>query len=694
MIERIGFGTAQVRPGTDRVEVRPGQRLTLGLGVTAGSRAELDGAEAFVWTNVGSDDPGTFRAVAMTAAVPSDAHQRAFEATLPPATPGTYIATGYVVLNGVQHWAQDYADVDGRRQFNLHNRLVFRVSPKEVDGLFVRQVPIDKANARADSTEISTIEDMLEESSEWYSLKRLADAGVNCVWVQVPYRLDVWDGIDAIDDAGSDYASNDWFAIDPQLSRAAQLVPAWDLDRQRILANDAMRRFVNAAHGLGMKVLSELAPNHVGHNYIFRDSFGAGTPEDVRRRDYGQMTVGAAQAGQVSARLAAGDLDETVKNYAEWILPQMYAGRYPDGTYNPFGAAGLAETYSPDWYGLWRDTKHLNHGGHAGRHIWYPRTEQNYRVLGYIGRAMLWSVTELGFDGFRIDHTYGMPFHFFEQTLPWVEAKARERRGGDFHLLLVHEDHDRKDYTARVGDVVQSKGYEGLLHALTHQDVAGVWGWYGDPTATEEFSGTGNHDEIRGSDFFPGNLLAYGNAVLTMLLMGGPMTMLAGDEYAEGQKLRFKAKGGIPTLWQLHQGVLPEANTNLAYWIGRGGQLRRRPQLKGANRQRLWPRPGSSGQAILACSRFTDDLDEVPLLVFNNLGPQEWATGRFELSGRGRAWLEQAPDAYYQVRDQLGFHPDRLLWSRPLQGSELLTNGLGIGLQSYQIQVLELQRLG
>jgi len=691
MIEQIGFGTGQVRPGTDRVELRPGQTLKLGLGVTAGSRTELAGAEAFVWTNFGSGDPTAFRALAMAEVAPSDAHQQAFEITLPPATPGTYIATGYVMLNGTQHWAQDYAEPDWR--FNLHNRLVFRVSPKEIDGLFVRQVPIDKANARSDSTDISTIEDMLEESSPWYSLKTLADAGVNCVWVQVPYRLDVWDGIDAIDDAGSDYASNDWFAIDPQLSREAKLVPAWDLDRQRILANEAMRRFVEAAHGFGMKVLSEIAPNHVGHNYIFRDAFDGGMPADVRRRDYSHMTVGAAQAAEVNARLGSGDLDETVKNYAEWILPQIYAGRYPDGTYNPFGAASLYETYSPDWYGIWRDTKHLNHGGHAGQHIWYPRTEQNYRVLAYIGRAMLWSVTELGFDGFRIDHTYGMPFHFFEQTLPWVEAKARERRGEDFNLLLVHEDHDRKPYTARVGDVVQSKGYEGLLDALTHQYVDGVWGWYSDPTVTEEFSGTGNHDEVRGSEFFPGNLLAYGNAVLTMLLMGGPMTMLAGDEYAEGQKLRFKAKGGIPTLWQLHQGALLEPNTNLAYWIARGGLLRKLPQLQGAARQRLGPLPGTSGYRVLAWSRFSDDLDVVPLLIFNNLGREEWVTDRFELGGRGRAWLEQEPSAYYQIRDLLGFYPDRLLWSRPLQGSELLGQGINIGLQPYQIQVLELERL-
>ena len=615
----------------------------------------------------------------------------AFEVTFPPARPGTYVATAYVSVGAAQYWAQDFAG--GPRAHNLHNRLVFRVSPPGVAQLLVRQVPLDKANARSDSTDISTLEDMLESGPGYYTLRRLADTGVNCVWVQVPYRLDVWDGIDAIDDAGSDYASNDWFAIDPQLSREARLVPAWDLDRQRTLANDAMRRFVGEAHALGMAVLGEIAPNHVGHNYIFRDTFGGGVPEDVRRRDYSQMTVGAAQAAEVADRLASAQLDETVKNYAEWMLPQMYAARYPDGTYNPFGAAGLQETYSPDWYGTWRDTKHLNHGGHAGQHIWYPRTEQNHKVLAYIGRAMLWGVTALGLDGYRIDHTLGMPYHFLEQTLPWVESRARQRRGDGFNMILVHEDHDRKDYTARVGDVVQSMAYKGLLDDLARQDVEAVWGWYGDPNPTAEFTGTGNHDEERGSTHFGDDLLAYGNAVLTMILMGGAMTMLAGDEFAEGQKLRFKAKGGIPTLWQLRVGALPAANLTLEYWIGRCGVLRRRPQLRGADRERLRPWSETSADRMLAFSRSSPNPDDVPLLIFNSLERQDWTTGWFDLGNACRTWLNQAPDAFYQVRDLLGFDPDRPLWARTIQGGELLAGGLHIGLQPYQVQVLELQRV-
>lgn len=691
MITRIGFGTAQVRPGTDRVELRAGEQLTLGLGVTADTRDELNGATASVWTNYGSADPAAFRSVAMTEVVPSDDHMLAFETTLAPARPGTYVATAYVSVGDQTAWAQDHADAP--RADNLHNRLVFRVSHPGVDGLIVRQVPVDKANARSDSTDISTLEDMLEPGAGWYTLARLADEGVNCVWMQVPYRLDVWDGIYDIDDAGSDYASNDWFAIDPQLSREARLVPAWDLDEQRRRANDAMRRFVDRAHDLGMSVISGIAPNHVGHNYIFRDAFGPGSTGDVRRRDYSQMTVGAAQAAEVAARLASPDLDETVKHYAEWMLPQMYAGRYPDGTYNPFGAASLYETYSPDWYGIWADTKHLNHGGHAGQQIWYPQTEQNDKVLAYIGRAMLWAVTELGFDGFRVDHSLGMPYVFYEQILPWVEWRARSSRGEDFSLLLVHEDHDRKDYSARVGDVVQSMAYKGLLDNLARQDVEAVWGWYGDPNPTEEFTGTGNHDEERGSTHFGGNLLAYGNAVLTMTLMGGAMTMLAGDEFAEGQKLRFKARGGVPTLWQLRLGTLPAANLDLAYWIARAGLLRGMAQMRGADRERLWPWPGTAGGRILAFSRGSGAAGDVPLLVFNNLDGEGWVTGWFELGTACRTWLEQAPQAYYQVRDLLGLDPDRPLWSRAIQGTELLDGGLHIGLQAFQIQVLELQRL-
>ena len=70
------------------------------------------------------------------------------------------------------------------------------------------------------------------------------------------------------------------------------------------------------------------------------------------------------------------------------------------------------------------------------------------------------------------------------------------------------------------------------------------------------------------------------------------MTMLAGDEYAEGEKLRFKAKGGIPT-WQLRLGSY-RGQHDLAYWIGRAGKLERRIPLRG---------PSGNGCATVAHRR-------------------------------------------------------------------------------------------
>ena len=206
MIEDLVFGTPQLRAGTTRVDLRPGERLTIGLGVTATSAAEVADASAFVWTNYGRDDPRTFEAVPMTPVVPRDNHQRAFEVTLPAAGLGTFLATAYVVVGGQQYWATTW--------YGTRN-LVFRVPSPDIDRLYVREVPIDKANARADSTDISTIDDMLGDLPGRYSLAKLAREGVNCVWVQVPYRIDLWEGLPAVDDAGSDYASTDWFSDRP-----------------------------------------------------------------------------------------------------------------------------------------------------------------------------------------------------------------------------------------------------------------------------------------------------------------------------------------------------------------------------------------------------------------------------------------------------------------------------------------------
>jgi hypothetical protein len=190
-----------------------------------------------------------------------------------------------------------------------------------IAGLNVRELPIDKVNARSNSPDISLIEDVFDDQANCYTLQKLHDEGVNCVWLQVPCRLDPWNGRDtddtASDDAGSDYASNDWFSIGPDLSRDSRGVPPWGLDRQHRLANAAMKRLVDTAHSLGMTELLKIVPNHVGHNFMYRDVVGKGRGTNIPLRDYSLWAIDGAQLAQIQQRLNPGDHSEELKNFAE-----------------------------------------------------------------------------------------------------------------------------------------------------------------------------------------------------------------------------------------------------------------------------------------------------------------------------------------------------------------------------------------
>nr|VFK10027.1 MAG: Alpha amylase, catalytic domain [Candidatus Kentron sp. LPFa]VFK28856.1 MAG: Alpha amylase, catalytic domain [Candidatus Kentron sp. LPFa] len=694
----ITFGTQNLRPGTDIVDAGLDKEILFGLGFTPDEASINATPAAFLWTNLGSEAPDIFREVAMEPVKPSDDHRYAFAVTLPLMTPGTYTATAFV-----RHGSEE--------EIWVGKDVNWRISVPAVDSLYVRQIPIDKANARQDSGKISTMDDMLDGPESAYTLDKMQQAGVNCLWIQTPYRIDPWDGRPN-DTAGSDYASTDWFSIDPELSREASRIPGWDTDRQHEIANQKMKEFVTAAHARGMKVVFGIAPNHVGHNYIFRDFF---QDEDVVKRGcYKKIVIDEFQPAEVEKRKKQYAGTELAL-YAEYIFPWMFATKNASGEYDPNGANDVNETYSPDWAGNWDDTKHLNHGAHAGQGHRNATTEQNWKVLAYIGNAMLWVVVKLGVDGFRIDHSYGMPVEFFTQTIPWVEKKARALRPGFEGLILFHEEHDheRKRFAANVGDVIQAKWYEAILQGFSHRDVEAIWSAYGNPYFAE-FSGTGNHDECRGITFFTefsragnhdecknknfvqANLREFGNAVVTMLFLGGPMTTLAGDEYGESRKLRFKMTGGIPTLWQARTGQLAPENLELDAWVSKAGRLRReRPELGCSERERLIPRSDDPVPIVAFEKRASENL--CPLMVFSNIDHGNSQSGRFGLGARARAWIglmvATRPDTQLQVKDLFSSTPDQPLWSHPILARDLLRDGIQVDLTAYQVQVLEMARV-
>jgi hypothetical protein len=111
----------------------------------------------------------------MNSVPPSDGHQRAYEAVLEAPPLGTFVATAYVEAGGNRYWGETEGIVGP-----VDRNLVFRVRPRAVDRLYVRDVPVDNVNARAGSSDI-TLDDMLGDQQGKYSLAELQRQGVGCV---------------------------------------------------------------------------------------------------------------------------------------------------------------------------------------------------------------------------------------------------------------------------------------------------------------------------------------------------------------------------------------------------------------------------------------------------------------------------------------------------------------------------------
>ena len=95
---------------------------------------------------------------------------------------------------------------------------MFRAVSKEFEGLNIRQVLIGQANATPDDWRASTIEDLIEGKWGNYNLDALAAEGVNCLYIECPFRSDPWDNRHPLDTLGSPFAVTDYYAIDPRWS--------------------------------------------------------------------------------------------------------------------------------------------------------------------------------------------------------------------------------------------------------------------------------------------------------------------------------------------------------------------------------------------------------------------------------------------------------------------------------------------
>lgn len=680
-----GFGTSLMN-AAGRVDFRwtPGARIPFGVGLdltSLGAQTPPRSLKVELWTNADTDDPTKFRGIPMRETKSKDHHPLAFKIELPVERAGTYKASVRVSVDGGPwKYGPDFKQPD----------IIFRTRPIEFEKMNVRQVMIGFANNAPGDRTFSTIEDMLDPKWGKYNLENLAAQGVDTLYIESPFRADPWKHRWPGDDAGSPFAVTDFFSIDPRISREAREVPAWDLDKQRDLANAAMKRLTDKAHGLGMKVLFGIAPNHVGHNYIFRDMFeDAQGGLTVMRNNFSQLAVNPAQLERVEQLLADPNLKQNERTYAEYLFPEMYARRDA----HPDGAHSVKETTREWHYGDWSDIKKLNHGGFMAYGITKARSEQNEKVLNWLGRAMAHAVIALGADGFRIDHGTGMPDQFFQETLNRAQRIVDRARGAHSPLFLMAEDHDRKAWIGNHVDYIQARWWEKIIHATTSGNPDEFFATLQNPYFTEILQ-SDNHDEIRGENYFRGDLNAMGRFAITTMLAGGPFSMFMGSEYGESKKIAFKVGGGVPTLWQARNNELADKSINLHKWLSRAGHLKtKNPALQTKLMRRLHQVDGD--QHIIAFSKHPDSDRHNRVLVFSNLANQDRQRGTFKLDSRTRGWVHARNEAAgwnakFQVRNLLSSDPQRHVWDQPKSAAELLDRGVWADLAPYQVQALEL----
>lgn len=680
-----GFGTPLMN-GAGRVEFRwkPGSTIRFGAGLdltSLGVSTPPRNVKVELWTNADTDDPTKFRGVPMQSTPSSDHHPLAFKIDLPVDRAGTYRATVRVSVDGGPwKYGNDIGASD----------ITFRTRPIAFEKMNVRQVMIGMANNAPEDHKFSTIEDMLSNKWGKYNLEALAGQGVDTLYIECPFRADPWDGRWPGDDAGSPFAVTDFFAIDPRVSREAREVPNWDRDRQMQLANAAMKKLTDKAHSLGMKVLFGVAPNHVGHNYTFRDMFE--DPDkglQVYRNNFSQIAVRPQQLEHVERMLSSPTVKQHEKDYAEYLFPWLYARRDA----NPDGANHVTETMSEWWYGDWSDIKKLNHGGFMAYGISQARSEQNQKVLDWTARWMAHAVIALGADGFRIDHGTGMPDQFFQETLTRTQRIVDKHKGHHDPIFMMAEDHDRKQWIGNHVDYIQSKWWEQCIHATKVGSPDEFFGVFSNPYFNEILQ-SDNHDEVRGESHFDGDLNAYGRFAITTMFAGGPFSMFMGSEYGEGQKIAFKVGGGVPTLWQARQGKLQDASINLHKWLSKAGHIKtKHPAMQTKLMSRL--EQASGDNRIIAFTKHPDEAKDNRVFVFSNLANLDWQTGWFKIDQSTRQWLHARNEASnwnakFQVRNLLSDDPQKHLWSEPKSAGDLINSGLFAQLRPYEIQALEL----
>ncbi len=464
--------------------------------------------------------------------------------------------------------------------------------------------------------------------------------GANTVWLMPVHPHNYrWDLPHDCDDLGSPYAVRDYYHVRGSLADRCVAAGKDEWSDTPCWGDEELRQTIEAAHARGLKVMLDLAFNHVGHEYLLydyadvtpvREYMEAGKVMWDFRSTHDRALLQPsiidsyeelpAEAAEVLEDLCPGrQLEplEAVRRYLMWRLafdderasmscdrPATLEQQVP-GFYLGANGREPARDAHDIWGQEWPDVKYLFHE-ETGSHQWHLARSQElaFRVVNYY--------LALGVDGFRMDHANGLS----ETEWRYIFRKARryqELRGGPDPIFLSESFHNMAALN-RVFDVL-TEGYqydvchgrrwasdlERVLHEQRQQQFQQLSYILLSLESHDEgrlIGQTSGFDMWRGSTFY-----AIGAA-----LRGVPMVQI-GQEWGEEVDLAFRRSDYLPGRLPDHP-TYAAAGDALSDWYRTLHRVRSSPDnvaLRHGETRFLRTHYGEDAEQLLAFVRYMPD---------------------------------------------------------------------------------------
>ena len=248
-------------------------------------------------------------------------------------------------------------------------------------------------------------------------LDYLQSLGITAIWLGPIFRNKPVQGAPGHESAGyHGYWITDFTAVDPHFGTAAD-----------------MTRFVDAAHGRGMKVYMDIIVNHTADVIQYRECAEGSACPYRSRADYPYQRRGGVAGPPINPGFA-GDDDRSPANFAKLTDPRW--------AYTPYVPTAERSVKVPAWlndpihYHNRGDSTFVDESGTEGDFSGLDdlMTQDPRFLSGMIDIFGSW-IDRYKVDGFRIDTARHVEPAFWQSFAPAMVARARANGIPNFHIF-------------------------------------------------------------------------------------------------------------------------------------------------------------------------------------------------------------------------------------------------------------------